>query len=91
MKLEELYELIKNRREKKPEGSYIVGLLDKGVDSVIQKVGEEAVEVVIAAKNSDKKRIVSESADLLFHLLILLEMKDISLNDIYSELRERNK
>ena len=91
MKLEELYELIKNRKEKKPEGSYVVGLLDKGVDSVIQKVGEEAVEVVIAAKNSDKKRIIAESTDLIFHLLILLEMKNIALNDIYGELSKRNK
>ena len=62
-----------------------------GLDCIIQKVGEEAVEVVIAAKNSDKTRIVSETADLLFHLLILLESYGVTINDIYEELRSRNK
>ena len=91
MKLDELYEIIKKRRETKPQGSYIVGLIDQGMDRIIQKVGEEAVEVVIAAKNSDKKRIISESADLLFHLIILLNINNIELDDIYRELDERNK
>lgn len=91
MKLEKLYEIIKKRREEKPNGSYVANLMEKGLDCVIQKVGEEAVEVVIAAKNSDKKRIISESADLLFHLMVLLEMNGINVDDVYSELSERNK
>ena len=91
MKLEELYEIIKNRKEKKSEGSYVADLLKEGTDRVIQKVGEEAVEVVIAAKNADKKRIIAESADLLFHLLILLAQFDIEITDITDELGERNK
>ena len=91
MKLEELYEIIKKRRNSKSKSSYIVSLIDTGLDRMIQKVGEEAVEVVIAAKNSDNYKIVSESADLLFHLLILLESSGIALNDIYEELRSRNK
>lgn len=91
MKLEELFEIIKKRQAKKPDGSYIASLMGQGTDRIIQKVGEEAVELVIAAKNTDKKRIVSESADLLFHLLILLEQCGISLNDLYGELESRRK
>lgn len=87
MKLKELYEIIKQRREVKPVGSYVASLTG---DRMIQKVGEEAVEVVIAAKNSNIKRIISESTDLLFHLLILLEAKGVSLDDIYEELEVRN-
>ena len=91
MKLEELYEIIKKKRISKSKSSYIVSLIDTGLDRMIQKVGEEAVEVVIAVKNSDKTRMVSETADLLFHLLILLESSGITLNDIYKELHSRNK
>ena len=91
MRLEELYEIIKKRKISKSRSSYIVSLVNMGLDCIIQKVGEEAVEVVIAAKNSDKTRIVSETADLLFHLLILLESYGITINDIYEELRSRNK
>ncbi|MFH0773662.1 MAG: phosphoribosyl-ATP diphosphatase [bacterium] len=91
MTLDELYEIIKKRRETKPEGSYITNLISQGVDRIIQKVGEESVEVIISAKNSDKKRIISESADLLFHLMILLNMNDIKLVEIYCELDARNK
>ena len=91
MKLEELYEIIKKRRAEKPEGSYVANLTEQGIDRVIQKVGEEAIETVIAAKNTNKKRLISESADLIFHLLILMEMKGIDLDDIYSELKKRNK
>ncbi|MCX6732484.1 MAG: phosphoribosyl-ATP diphosphatase [Candidatus Roizmanbacteria bacterium] len=90
MKLEELYEIIKNRREIKPEGSYVTNLINQGDDRIIQKVGEEAIEVVIAAKNSNNIKLISESADLLFHLLILLEKKGITLDEIYEELRIRN-
>jgi phosphoribosyl-ATP pyrophosphohydrolase len=88
MKLEELYDIIKKRRKEKPNGSYVASLAD---DRIIQKVGEEAIEVVIAAKNKDKGRIISESTDLLFHLMILLEKSDIRLSEIYEELEMRNK
>ena len=88
MKLEELYDIIKKRRKEKPSGSYVASLTD---DRIIQKVGEEAVEVVIAAKNTDKIKIISESADLIFHLMIMLENSDIRLDEIYKELNERHK
>jgi len=89
MKLEELYEVIQKRIREKPEGSYVATVVAEGVDRAIQKVGEEAVEVVIAAKNEGRERIISESADLLFHLLILLAMRDISPDDIGKELDTR--
>lgn len=89
MKLTELYAVIQKRIEEKPEGSYVAKISSCGLDRVIQKVGEEAIEVVIAAKNEEKKRLISESADLLFHLLILLSMRQITLADIEKELGTR--
>jgi len=90
MKLNQLLEIIRDRKIKKPDGSYVVSLFKKGPDKIIQKVGEEATEVVIAAKNKNKKRAISEVADLLFHLLVLLSSLDISLSDIEKELENRN-
>lgn len=91
MELKELYKTIKDRIEKKPEGSYIRKLAEEGLDRMIQKVGEEAVEVVIAAKNKEKNRLISESADLLFHLFILLSIRKITLTDIEKELSLRRR
>ncbi|MFZ2206027.1 MAG: phosphoribosyl-ATP diphosphatase [Microgenomates group bacterium] len=91
MELKELYKTIKDRIEKKPEGSYIRKLAEDGLDRMIQKVGEEAVEVVIAAKNKEKNRLISESADLLFHLFILLSIRKITLTDIEKELSLRRR
>lgn len=89
MNLEELYKIIENRKQKKPENSYVASLFKEGKDRIIQKVGEEAVEVVIAAKNETKKRIISEVADLLFHILVLLSEYKITLKDIGEELSRR--
>ena len=91
MKLEDLYKTIKERQVKPSEGSYVASMFIQGEDRIIQKVGEEAVEVVIAAKNKDKGRIVSEVSDLWFHLLILLVAKGISIDDILDELQKRAK
>jgi len=89
MTLEELYNTILSRKQNMPEGSYVASLFRDGDDRIIQKVGEEAVEVVIAAKNTSKQRIISEIADLLFHLLILLASKGVTLSDILDELEKR--
>lgn len=89
MKLEKLYEVVKKRIDEKPEGSYVATIASDGLDRVIQKVGEEAIEVVIAAKNEGKKRLISESADLLFHLTILLSMRNVTFTEIEKELEAR--
>lgn len=90
MTLKDLYTLIKSRKEQMPPGSYVASLFTEGENRIIQKVGEEAVEVVIAAKNNDTKELTSESADLLFHLMVLLVEKGVSLEDIEAELSRRH-
>lgn len=89
--LHQLYELIEDRKEKLPENSYVASLFKKGSDKIIQKVGEEAVETVIALKNKNKDEIILETADLLFHLLVALVDADIKLSDIQQELLKRFK
>jgi len=89
MTLEELYNTILFRRKEMPEGSYVASLFRDGDDRIIQKVGEEAVEVVIAAKNESRERVISEVADLVFHTLVLLTSKGITLSDILDELERR--
>lgn len=89
MTLEELYEIIQDRKEEMPENSYVASLFRDGKDRIIQKVGEEATEVIIAAKNETKKRIISEVADLLFHILIMLADFNIKPKDILRELKKR--
>lgn len=90
MTIDELYKIIKDRKQKMPEGSYVASLFTEGKDRIIQKVGEEAVEVVIAGKNSDRNRIIEESTDLIFHLLTLLVNERITLGNIYEELEKRS-
>ncbi|MDD5456510.1 MAG: bifunctional phosphoribosyl-AMP cyclohydrolase/phosphoribosyl-ATP diphosphatase HisIE [Candidatus Margulisbacteria bacterium] len=89
--LNELYRKVQERLQNRPEGSYVVKLFDKGSDKVIQKVGEEATEIVIALKNGKKEEIIYESADLFFHLLMALVDKKVSLEEIFRELLKRYK
>jgi phosphoribosyl-ATP pyrophosphohydrolase len=91
MNINDLYKIIQDRKRKMSKDSYVASLFRLGEDLIIQKIGEEATEVIIAAKNKNKKRIISEVADLLFHLLILLVSSDITLSDIEKELESRNK
>ncbi|MGX6970995.1 phosphoribosyl-ATP diphosphatase [Vagococcus bubulae] len=86
--LEKLYNEIEERKNDPKEGSYTTYLFDKGLDKILKKVGEEATEVVIAAKN-DKEELVSETSDLLYHLLVLLVEKNITLDEINQELDSR--
>jgi phosphoribosyl-ATP pyrophosphohydrolase/phosphoribosyl-AMP cyclohydrolase len=87
--LHSLYEKIKERKENKPEGSYVASLFEKGSNKIIQKVGEEAVETVIALKNKNKEEIVYETSDLIFHLIVALVDAGIKLEDIQNELLKR--
>lgn len=82
---------IRQRALERPENSYTVKLLDKGVAKISQKVGEEAVEVVVAANGEHNGRLASESADLLYHLLVLLEARRVPLDDVLRALEEREK
>ena len=87
--LEALYAIIKGRKETPKEGSYTNYLFDKGLDKILKKVGEEATEVVIAAKNEDPRELVYETADVLYHLLVLLVEKGVSYEAILEELASR--
>ena len=87
--LYELYNLIVDRREKMPEGSYTTYLFDKGLDKILKKVGEENAEVIIAAKNRSQSEVTYEVADLLYHLLVLLVEQGVSLDQIFNELKSR--
>lgn len=89
--LYELEEKISQRIDKKVEDSYTYSLYQRGINKMAQKVGEEAVEVVIEAKDSNDILFKNEAADLLYHFLILLKAKDFSLEDIEKILQERNK
>jgi len=89
--LSRLATLIAQRAGERPEGSYTVKLLDRGVGKISQKVGEEAVEVVVAANAEDDGRLASESADLLYHLLVLLQARGIGLDAVLTELESRAK
>ena len=86
-----LDKVIDNRKNDYNEKSYTSKLLKKQIDRISQKVGEEAVEVVIAANNKNKQNLINESADLLFHLMILWKKKQVTLLEIAKELEKRKK
>ena len=89
--LDYLKNLIRERRVNPGSGSYTSSLFAKGINKVAQKVGEEAVELVIEAKDDNMELFKSEAADLLFHYLVLLEAKEVDLDEIIKVLQERNK
>ena len=90
MTINDLFKIIEERKQAKPEESYVAKIMEEGTDRIVQKIGEEAVEVVIAAKNEDKSEVVGEFADLLFHSLVLLSHLDINPEDILKELERRH-
>ncbi len=89
--LSELERLVKKRKEEKPEGSYTAKLFQKGLNYIAEKVQEEAGEVIKAAKNESRERLIEESADLLFHLLVLLREKEVDFFEVEKELYKRHK
>lgn len=89
--LSTLEDVITSRKNNPSEASYVASLFKKGINKVAQKVGEEAVEVVIEAKDNDEKLFLDESADLLFHYLILLQAKGYTLKDVEKVLKARHK
>ncbi|MDX6445420.1 MAG: phosphoribosyl-AMP cyclohydrolase / phosphoribosyl-ATP pyrophosphohydrolase [Blastocatellia bacterium] len=86
-----LYALIESRNRERPEGSYTTYLFDQGLDKILKKVGEECAETIIAAKNDDRQALVNESADLLYHLLVLFVQRGVTLNEVQRELLGRRE
>jgi phosphoribosyl-ATP pyrophosphohydrolase/phosphoribosyl-AMP cyclohydrolase len=89
--IDQLREIIKDRKNNPNENSYTASLFAKGINKIAQKVGEEAVEIVIEAKDDNKELFLGEAADLLFHYLILLEAKGYELDEVMQVLMERHK
>lgn len=87
---ENLYALLKERSETRPEGSYTTYLFEKGLDKILKKCGEECSEVIIAAKNGDNNETVLEISDLLYHLMVLMVNEGITLEEVEAELAKRS-
>ena len=88
--LEELFRIIEDRKANPVEGSYTNSLLEAGEDEILKKVGEEAIEVIVAAKAQGNQRLIEEIADLYYHSLVLLAARDLTLVDVQEELDRRH-
>lgn len=89
--LDRLHGLIESRKRERPEGSYTTYLFEQGLDKILKKVGEESAETIIAAKNDDRGALVKESSDLLYHLMVLLVERGLSLAEVRDELVSRSR
>ncbi|ELY92482.1 phosphoribosyl-ATP pyrophosphatase [Natrialba hulunbeirensis JCM 10989] len=89
--LDELFAVIEDRKETLPEDSYTASLFthEKGENAVLEKLGEETTELILAAKDDDEEEIAYEAADIVYHLLVLLSMKDMEIEDLEAELEAR--
>ncbi|MBO0552996.1 phosphoribosyl-ATP diphosphatase [Clostridium botulinum] len=89
--LNNLFNIIEDRKDKPIEGSYTGYLFEKGLDKILKKVGEESSEVIIAAKNEDKEELIKEICDLTYHIMVLMAEKQIKLDGIEKELEKRRE
>ncbi|WP_246986240.1 phosphoribosyl-ATP diphosphatase [Halorientalis marina] len=89
--LDDLFAVIEDRKANLPEDSYTASLFthEKGENAVLEKLGEETTELLLAAKDDDREEIAHESADIVYHLLVLLAMKDMDIEDLRAELADR--
>ncbi|MGB3918925.1 phosphoribosyl-ATP diphosphatase [Thiothrix litoralis] len=87
--LTQLAEVLESRKQAEPDSSYVAKLYAKGLDSILKKIGEEATETVMAAKDGEKDKIVYEVADLWFHTLVLLAQQNLHPDDVLKELARR--
>ncbi|MFQ3319808.1 MAG: phosphoribosyl-ATP pyrophosphohydrolase [Natronomonas sp.] len=89
--LDDLFDIIESRKEELPEDSYTASLFthEKGENAVLEKLGEETTELLLAAKDDDHEEIAHESADIIYHMLVLLSMKEMTLDDLRDELQKR--
>ena len=88
--IDNLYTLLRDRKEKMPEGSYTTYLFEKGLDKILKKVGEECTEVIIAGKDQDKNETIYEIADLDYHVMVLMVEAGITPDEVRAELKSRN-
>jgi phosphoribosyl-ATP pyrophosphohydrolase/phosphoribosyl-AMP cyclohydrolase len=86
-----LTKTIRERKLQPKEGSYTNYLLDKGIDKILKKIGEESSEIIIAAKNPDKDELIYEICDFIYHLLVLMEVRDVTLCELQEELGKRHR
>ena len=84
-----LYQIIESRKGDDPNTSYVSSLFQKGIDSILKKIGEESSEVIIAAKNPSKENLVHELADLYFHCMVLMSQQTIKIEEVENELKNR--
>jgi phosphoribosyl-ATP pyrophosphohydrolase len=89
--LDEVFAVIEDRRDNPKKESYVSGLISKGEEAIIAKIEEEADELIEAGRGSDKKAIVHETADLIFHAMVLLAAKGVKLDDIMKEFKRRRR
>lgn len=87
--LYELYDIINDRSLHPKEGSYTNYLLEQGLDKILKKIGEEATETIIAAKNTEKEELVSEICDFMYHLSVMMAVKEITWDEVFQKLAER--
>ncbi len=87
--LDQLTQVLEERKSAAADSSYVAGLYEKGLDAILKKVGEEATETVMAAKDGDRQKIVYETADLWFHTLVMLSHQGLSAEDVLDELAKR--
>ncbi|OEU59170.1 MAG: phosphoribosyl-ATP diphosphatase [Desulfuromonadales bacterium C00003094] len=87
--LDDVYRIVQQRRSQSADQSYVASLFAKGLDKILGKIGEEATETAVAGKGGDPEEVVSETADLFFHVLVLLGYYDLPPQRIYAELRRR--
>jgi len=88
--IEELFQIIQDRKADQPQDSYTAFLLQEGKEAILKKIGEETVEVILAATGEGRQRVVEETADLFYHSLVLLSAMDLTLDDVQDELRKRH-
>ena len=89
--LDELFWIIERRKKEKPSGSYTAELMNAGENAILRKIGEESLEIIFASKDEGLQRLIEESADLIYHLWVLLSYKGISLQQVKDELTLRHK
>ena len=89
--LDELFEIIEERKKDLPSGSYTARLMNAGENAILRKIGEESLEIIFASKDEGQQRLIEESADLLYHLWVLLSYKGITLDQVNEELKNRHK